>query len=231
MLPEPLETEFRTYFAPGTATPAARSVLYLLRRDAAQCFGFNPNTYDIEDNQAVDPNSSKLLWPGVMTVFAGFDLLAKFYAGSELEAFPQGTTQEEQWRHRSGSRLKSFVRKYVTNDNENEAKTLYQLRCALDHSFALWARDRDGDTYSFTLSEPDFLHANVLLRMRTGVDTQQEAIVYIFELHKRFQQSAIAFQEDYYQLLDGSGEDRNKFQELVNHYGFIGIANASVFGW
>ena len=60
------------------APPQRYSTLHLLRRDAAQCLGIDPNSGK--------PSSFQLLWPGAMTLFAGMDLLGKFYAGSDAQS-------------------------------------------------------------------------------------------------------------------------------------------------
>jgi hypothetical protein len=46
--------------------PGKMSVLYLLRRDVMHCFDHNI-----------------VLFPATMTILAGIDLLAKFYAGND----------------------------------------------------------------------------------------------------------------------------------------------------
>ena len=232
MLPEPLETQFTTYFASGTTHQDRPSVLYLLRRDACQCFGFDPNSYDVSHNPPINPHYSKVLWPGVMTIFSWLDLLAKYFAGSEEDNFPAGTQQTDQWRHKSGPRLKRFLEKYLTNNNAAEAEILYQLRCALDHSFALWARDRNGSVYGFVLSPPDPLHAGELLRQRVGATNgDTDSIIYIYELHKKFQEAINAFMLDYRTQLESNVQDQTTFSRLLDHYWFIGIAKASAFNW
>lgn len=91
------------------------SVLYLLRRDISQCMGINPNTGCKTDNQAI--------WPGVMAILSGIDLLGKFYAGSDVGQV--------------GIRFKSYVEKYFNDIKEEDKETIYQLRNALLHSFGL----------------------------------------------------------------------------------------------
>lgn len=229
MLASPFEQQFRAYFAHGVSSPVALSMLYLLRRDASQCFGYDPNTYDVTIDQPA--NIGTVLFPGVMTVFAGIDLIAKFYAGSEAEQSPPGTQPADSWKHSAGPRLKKFAEEYICG-NPTDAEILYQLRCALDHSFSLWAKRRsNGDIYSFTLSPPDAAFPDTLLRTKTGALGETEAIIYIYELHKKFQESLIAFEAAYYQHLDTTPDDLPVFQSLLNHYGFMQIAQASTFGW
>jgi hypothetical protein len=107
--------------------PYAYSVLYLLRRDIAYCMGD-------------DPSSVKALFPGVMGILAGIDLLAKFHAGSDTSAV--------------GRRFRRFVRQYFGPLSSREQEILYQLRNALMHSFGLYAYDgRRRRTYRFELCD------------------------------------------------------------------------------
>ncbi|GEM_PF-6694090 len=230
MLPNPFEQQFQLYFAHGAAKPGALSMLHLLRRDASQCFGYDPNAYDVRLNPPIT-TAPKVLFPGVMTVFAGIDLIAKFFAGSESEQSPTGTSPADQWKHASGPRLKKYAEQNICG-NAADAETLYQLRCALDHSFSLWAQRRNnGVIYSFTLADPDPAYPNTVLRTKTGSLGETEAIVYVYELHKKFQDSLISFEAAYYAQLDAAPGDLPIFQGLLDHYGFMGIAQASAFGW
>jgi len=107
--------------------PYQYSVLYLLRRDIAYCMGD-------------DPSSVKALFPGVMGILAGIDLLAKFYAGSDSSSM--------------GRRFRHFVRRYFGPLSSREQEILYQLRNALMHSFALYAYDRRRNrVYRFELCD------------------------------------------------------------------------------
>jgi len=232
-LPQPLENIFRTYFANLNTTPPAPSVLYLLRRDAAQCFGFNPNTYDVTQNpQPVPATYPPVLWPGAMTVFTGIDLLGKFLAGvDEGDARPPGVNNAhpDNWKYSVGGRFNRFAALYLTGNDAAQAELLYQARCAIAHSFSLWARRRqDGQEYSFTLAQQN---GAMLLDTRAGALGEIEAIIYLYELHSRFQQGVITFSNDYYARLEANVAEHAVFQGLVDHYGFIGIAQASAFGW
>lgn len=181
-LPNPLENIFRAYFANPNTTPPAPSVLYLLRRDAAQCFGFDPNTYDLARNP--QPDTARflpVLWPGAMTVFSGIDLLGKFLAGvDEGAARPAGVDRHhpDNWKHSVGGRFRQFAQQYL-GATAADADVLYQARCAIAHSFSLWARRReDGQEYSFTLAQQD---GNTLLNTRVGALNETEAIIYLYE--------------------------------------------------
>lgn len=199
-LPDPLENMYRAYFAGPNAIPQQLSVLHLLRRDAAQCFSYNPNTYDVTQNPQQVPNQFPgLLWPGAMTVFTGIDLLGKFLAGvDEGDPRPAGVNQHhpDNWKYSVGGRFKRFAEQYM-NVNANEAEIIYQARCAIAHSFSLWARQRNnGQIYSFTLAQEN---GNQLLDTQNAPGGEIRAIIFLFELHRRFQQAIIDFDNnDYY---------------------------------
>ncbi|MBU2858045.1 hypothetical protein HF289_14660 [Acidithiobacillus ferrooxidans] len=55
--------------------PNEFSVLYLLRRDVYQCMGIDSTTRN--------KTGIKIIWPGVMAILAGIDLLGKFYSGND----------------------------------------------------------------------------------------------------------------------------------------------------
>ena len=95
--------------------------LYLLRRDIERAF------------------SKEAKWLGVMGIMAGFDLLAKLYAGTDENSVTE--------------RFENFVSKYVTNNNATETDVIYQLRNSLLHSFGLYSkryvRKRDRATAGY----------------------------------------------------------------------------------
>ncbi len=223
-----IDTMFNLYFAAPDAAPKHLSVLHLARRDTAQCFGYDPNTYNVSKNPKPIEDGRQVLWPGAMTLFAAVDLLGKHLAGTDAEQTPPGTTPAEQWRYSSGGRLKKFIETYITN-KPDEIETLYQLRCALDHSFALWAQRRNNNVvYSFTLDRDG---AGTLLKTKTDAKGDIDAIVFLYDLHKMFEQAVIAFEPHYRKQLETSTTAQQQFEDLVDRYGFIGIATASTFGW
>jgi len=127
-------TEADTFFRKPSdvpSIPGTFGVLYLLRRDIIQCFGFNPNT----GMKYQDP----VLWPGGMAILAGIDLLAKFFKGSD-------TIGEV------GQRFKDFVKQYFQLSSEEDKETIYQLRNALLHSFGLYSQNKRQQQYHFTLT-------------------------------------------------------------------------------
>lgn len=115
--------------------PGNFSQLYLLRRDIMTCFGIDANT-----GQTLP---TKALWPGVMGICAGIDLLGKFLAGNDEN-------------RRVGVRFKNFLITYLCVDT-NQAESLYHLRNSLLHSFGLYSEvtDRAGNVvqeYRFVLT-------------------------------------------------------------------------------
>ncbi len=220
------------YFAePRENRPANQplSVLYLLRRDAAQCLGYDPNTYTIASQPLED--GRQVLWPGVMAVFAGIDLLSKFHAGTDEDQIPPGTVQADHWRYSVTGRFIAFINAYF-NLNQQESEMIYQLRNSLDHSFALWSRRRrDGQVFRFTLGRQAEAQANRLMDFRNDANGELECIVYLYELHRRFEQVVAQFQPDLRRRVEQTPADQQAFETLVERYGFIGIAHASAFGW
>lgn len=107
--------------------PGVHSTLYLLRRDASLCFGYDPN-----NNQKIH---FEALFPATMAVLAGIDLVAKFI----YRDLPSGV----------GKRFTDFVSKYIDNTFQEE---LYQLRNSLLHSFGLYSVARNGKVYHFILA-------------------------------------------------------------------------------
>lgn len=102
------ESLFFTDPQTGPSIPGEFSTLYLLRRDARSCL------------------EHSILWPGVMCIMAGIDLLSKFLDGSDSVS---GV----------GERFRTFAVNYL-HLTEKDADSLYELRNALLHSFGLFSR-------------------------------------------------------------------------------------------
>src|SRR6266496_6263912 len=105
----PIDRNLTIFFRDPREAPTelgTLGVLYLLRRDVVRCL----------------QNDNGILFPALMMMFAGIDLLAKFYAGSD-----KGSV---------GARFKGFIKKYFSGISGDNAEVLYQLRNALLHSFA-----------------------------------------------------------------------------------------------
>src|SRR5689334_11965232 len=107
------------FMAPSTppVVPGVLSQLYLLRRDISTCFSIDPDNGGQLSTQA--------LWPGVMAICAGIDLLGKFLAGND----DIGGV---------GPRFRTFLTTFF-GISQNEATTVYQLRNSLLHSFGLYS--------------------------------------------------------------------------------------------
>jgi len=83
--------------------------------------GFDPNTMTSINYQ--------VLWPGVMGILAGIDLLGKYLEGDDVKT---SVTH----------RFKNYYQKYF--DNKGDCEIIYQLRNSMLHSFGL---------YFFTMSK------------------------------------------------------------------------------
>lgn len=95
------------------------SILYLMRRDALTCFGFDANS-----GQRIE---FKALFPAAMVVLAGVDLLSKLFAGDDSNG-------------NAGNRFKNFLKEYfVSIHSKDDAEIIYQLRNALLHSFGMYS--------------------------------------------------------------------------------------------
>lgn len=92
------------------------SCLYLLRRDIFTSLGYDPNTMNRINYQ--------VLWPGVMCILAGIDLLGKYLAGDDIR-----TTVSD--------RFKQYYKRYF--DSKDDCEIIYQLRNSMLHSFGLYS--------------------------------------------------------------------------------------------
>lgn len=135
ILDKSVKEKIKFFFRNPTEVPEKSdefSILYLLRRDIKMCLGIDPNNNTKIGYQA--------LWPGTMAILAGIDLVAKFYEGND-----------ETRNGAVGKRFRQFLKEYFGLNNE-EQKTIYQLRNSLLHSFGLYSKDRKGNEYKFVLT-------------------------------------------------------------------------------
>ena len=128
----PIE-EIEFFFAPPDPPfqgGKTRSVLYLLRSDIIDIWWGKRCLRPKEAGLTADDFSSLQgpLFPPTLTIFAGIDLLAKFYAGSD-----QG---------RVGTRFKEFLKYGGIGKVCAERKAIWSVRNSLMHSFGLY--DKDG---------------------------------------------------------------------------------------
>ena len=97
------------------------STLHLLRRDIYSCLGKPHDNINAEIQPAA-------IWPGVMLILTGIDLISKFYCGNDSD-------------NKSKERFKIYVEKYIDSHSEE----IYQLRNALLHGFSLYSKHRNKE--------------------------------------------------------------------------------------
>jgi hypothetical protein len=168
--------------------PGDYGVLYLLRRDACFCLGWDPTSGSKTSHPA--------LWPGGMAIFAGIDLVAKFYRGDD-------TTGQV------GSRFRDFVSKYFQPISAGDEETIYPLRNSLLHSFGLYSKTKK-QAYHF------------LLTAGTGVPFIQQPApgsyqVDLITLHQRFEQALGKYVAD----LESNAVLQRNFLKMFTNYGAI----------
>jgi len=149
------------------------------------CYGIDPHS-NIESQPIA-------IFPGVMGIMAGIDLLAKFYAGTD-----EGS---------SGKRFKHFAKGYIDKEYYEE---IYQLRNALLHSFGTFSIDRRGKTYRFTLDQT----SPELVNFREDL-----IIINIQILRQKFEEAIERYRQDLLEL----EYLQTKFLEMYRRYGFIWI--------
>ena len=199
------------FFTAPAVDPATlgmiKSTLYLLRRDVNFCLGIDHET------GAHDPTQGRAIFPGVMTIMAGWDLLGKFLAG------------DDDPYHRVGARLQAFIQRYVrtvTCDALTNAQAwcLWQLRNCMLHSFGLLAKVNDArqfaDVVRFVLAEDGM---DVIVVGRTGgAERDWTAVVDYWKLHAQFEQSIVAYRRELENPASG-GDLRNHFDRMWTDYG------------
>lgn len=107
--------------------PGTFGSLYLLRRD-------------LNDMRKLAPNEA--LWPRAMVIFAGIDLLAKFWENNDMSY------------GEIGKRFRRFVAHFMTKDNSESSDQNYAFwncRNSVLHSFG-WYSEGGGKVYRFTLT-------------------------------------------------------------------------------
>lgn len=175
------------------------STLLLLRRDAAQCLGYNPETHN------PDPNREALLWPGLMCVFAGIDLLAKFREGDG----PRN----------SGARFKNYVREHMFPGQRHEDH-VYALRNAIMHSFGLYSEYEDKK-YQFMLTAGELPRLYEVDESRDPVSVHFDIKVLWYAFEK-----SIPLCREY--LLSGAG--CADLKTMIERYAFVPIWGLRVIG-
>lgn len=169
--------------------PSVFGVLYLLRRDIFLCMGQNPNTGH--------PIPYAALWPGVMAILAGVDLLGKFYTGNDQI-------------RKAGNRFRNFIHEYFKPISADDEETIYQLRNALLHSFGLYS-ETHNKKYHFVLGQN-------LGNFITSPNAD-DYIIDIREFHRRFEAAISKYQTD----VDNCALLQTHFKNMFPKYGVINI--------
>ena len=185
-----VQDQIKTFFREpsdfsATDTANGNSSLYLLRRDIDTAFGINPN-----NGERI---AYSVLFPGVMCIMAGIDLMAKFSFGDTGKV---------------GDRFIVFCNKYIPGA---DSQLLWLLRNSIMHSFGLYMK-RDKREYRFILSRfegPKQLFA---------VDNDGHYWVSIDQLKSAFERSISLFQSD----VMGNKTNKTVFSEMFELYGIIG---------
>lgn len=142
-------------------------VLYLLRRDIDLCMGIHPSTGQ--------PVAFRAEWPGAMTMLAGIDLLAKFFAGSD-----------DNGSGKVGQRFRMFLERFFAGLQQADRDVLYQLRNSLLHSFGLYSKGR-SKVYRFCLTG----HGAGPLVSHPQPD---QYVIALRVLHRKFETAVAAYQ-------------------------------------
>jgi hypothetical protein len=147
--------------------------------------------------------TKQILWPATMAILAGIDLLGKFYTGED--------------GRRVGQRFTNFVDKYFQPISPDDAKTIYQLRNALLHSFGLYSKSATKTSrkeYYFSLILPE---AGPLVRQH--LENPDIYLISIAVLYDKFE-TAI---RDYKKDVENDPVLRNNFSLMYPYYGAISI--------
>ncbi len=169
--------------ATSPSIPGEFGILYILRRDALQCLGIDPNT----GAKSMAP----AIWPGTMTVLAGIDLLGKFHPGNDK---PGGV----------GQRFQDFVSQYFQPISQGDENAIYQLRNALLHSFGLYSETK-SETFRFTVACSG---GDLVTRM-----DKEKVFVDLATLHAKFEHAVTEYQCDLGGCSKLQRNFRNMFQK------------------
>lgn len=143
------------------------STLHLLRRDIYSCLGKKMGQVETK----IGTEKTIAIWPGIILIMTGIDLLAKFHSGNDTDG-------------QVSNRFKCFVNQYINANPED----IYQLRNALLHGFSLYSKYK-GKEWRYVLGQ----HSENLI----WLGTDGKIWVSADQLHKAFEQSIERFQNDY----------------------------------
>lgn len=174
------------------------SILHLLRRDVYRCMGYTK--VNEEQKLIKDENVAPILWPGIMAVLAGIDLLGKFYAGDD----------NNNGVHR---RFTAYCRKYIDSEN---SEVIFQFRNSLLHSFGLFSKTKDV-TYHFQLTA---LHKELVTVIPVN-STFNYYRIDLYTLWDEFENSIEKYRED----LMKNDKLQQKFHKMFELYGMTHPAN------
>lgn len=206
--------EMISFFFDSPSTPLlshrtndfAYSVLYLLRRDIQEAFFYHlqpdPIIDDLSSNlrtRLTDPNFH-LIWPATLTIFAGIDLLAKFYSGEDSA-------------RRVGPRLRDYLAAYAHELTQDQIDLIYSVRNSLVHSFGLYDRVNNRRI------QIDALYNQSLSASVVDVNNN------IYRLH--FKHLYLIFLESinrYQSALVSNIDLQNSFQIIFTNYAYLFIS-------
>lgn len=174
--------------APDTDRESIFSTLFLLRRDVYTCFRINPN--DLESKL-----TNEAIWPGVMGILAGVDLLAKFSKGRDEVG-------------KVGDRFKAYIKTYMDLPSEDQ-ETIYQLRNSLLHSFGLYSK-KNKSVYRFSLNRSE----ETLVKQKG-----EQHVINIILLHQIFEESISV----YHSKLEADEELQANFERMYPNYSGVEI--------
>ena len=175
--------------------PGYFSTLYLLRRDAAKCMGRDQNTFKPLPEEIF----SQALWPGLMAVFAGIDLLAKFLRENDTSPVSE--------------RFKSYVELYICPTHPEWQESLWKLRNAVMHSFGLYGGMVRGKEERYLLTA-----GAGIVNIPDETPTERTIHFDILEIWKSFEEHLPAFQSWIV-----AHKNNPNLRVLLTKYGFTGI--------
>ena len=210
-----LAEKIAQFFTPPSVDPDTlpleRSVLYLLRRDTNFCLGINQVT-----GIADDPRG-RALFPGVMAIMAGIDLLGKMVDGHDSSK-------------RAGARFQAFALDYVRKDNaapltQNEAWCLWLLRNSMLHSFGLLSKVSDPrrpvDRVRFVLAAG--VIDLIVVGQDAGVPRHWVSVVDVWRFQAQFEAGVNAYHADLTDTGARGNDLRTKFDRMWDDYAVLRV--------
>lgn len=166
------------------------STLYSIRKDIELCIG----------SHTIKKEEDHILFPGLLTIVAGIDLLAKLHSGND-------------YPNKVRSRFKSFTEKYF-NLSETGYHVLYQLRNSLIFSLNLSSRVGQGSLLKFVIDN----NLKKLYEKKEGI-----YIINLSILNVHFEQAV----ERYHQDLKVDLMLQKRFKPIYILYGCLPLYSIS----